>query len=283
MDSLWWWLGAGGLAAAWITWLIQKALYDAIANHRMVYTSQFEHRLRDLFLFVDLRLLWPAAFMLGVFICIVCVGAGLGFIAGAIAMLVCWALPSLVVIRVKRQRMRSFEAQLPDALLSISSSMRAGASLSNALSAIVAHALPPLSQEFAVVSRQVRLGASPADAFQQLCTRLGGQTLELLALTLRVAIQTGGPLAAMLEQTAKTMQDNQQIKSKLSAMTAQGWLQAWVMAGMPLALMGVLGFMDPNFFDALLYSSSGHAVLAVLAFLEVLGFWWLSKTVVIRV
>jgi hypothetical protein len=32
-----------------------------------------------------------------------------------------------------------------------------------------------------------------------------------------------------------------------------------------------------------LYSSSGHAVLAVLAFLEVLGFWWLSKTVVIRV
>ena len=283
MDSLWWWLGAGGLAAAWITWLIQKALYDAIANHRMVYTSQFEHRLRDLFLFVDLRLLWPAAFMLGVFICIVCVGAGLGFIAGAIAMLVCWALPSLVVIRVKRQRMRSFEAQLPDALLSISSSMRAGASLSNALSAIVAHALPPLSQEFAVVSRQVRLGASPADAFQQLSTRLGGQTLELLALTLRVAIQTGGPLAAMLEQTAKTMQDNQQIKSKLSAMTAQGWLQAWVMAGMPLALMGVLGFMDPNFFDALLYSSSGHAVLAVLAFLEVLGFWWLSKTVVIRV
>jgi tight adherence protein B len=283
MDSLWWWLGAGGLAAAWITWLIQKALYDAIANHRMVYTSQFEHRLRDLFLFVDLRLLWPAAFMLGVFICIVCVGAGLGFIAGAIAMLVCWALPSLVVIRVKRQRMRSFEAQLPDALLSISSSMRAGASLSNALSAIVAHALPPLSQEFAVVSRQVRLGASPADAFQQLCTRLGGQTLELLALTLRVAIQTGGPLAAMLEQTAKTMQDNQQIKSKLSAMTAQGWLQAWVMAGMPLALMGVLGFMDPNFFDALLYSSSGHAVLASLAFLEVLGFWWLSKTVVIRV
>jgi len=283
MDSLWWWLGAGGLAAAWITWLIQKALYDAIANHRMVYTSQFEHRLRDLFLFVDLRLLWPAAFMLGVFICIVCVGAGLGFIAGVIAMLVCWALPSLVVIRVKRQRMRSFEAQLPDALLSISSSMRAGASLSNALSAIVAHALPPLSQEFAVVSRQVRLGASPADAFQQLCTRLGGQTLELLALTLRVAIQTGGPLAAMLEQTAKTMQDNQQIKSKLSAMTAQGWLQAWVMAGMPLALMGVLGFMDPNFFDALLYSSSGHAVLAVLAFLEVLGFWWLSKTVVIRV
>ena len=282
MISIWWWLAAGGLAAAWMTWLVQRALYYALERHRMVYTSQFEHRLRDLFLFVDLKLLWPAAFLLGVLICVVFVVIGLGVIAGVLAMALCWSSPNLCVVWAKRQRMRQFEAQLPDALLSVAASMKAGSSLSNALAALVTHALPPLSQEFAVVNRQVRLGASPADAFQQLYSRLGGTTLELLALTLRVAIQTGGPLAAMLEQTAKTMQENQQIKSRLSAMTAQGWLQAWVMAAMPLALMAALGVMDPNFSDALLHTSEGHAVLVVLAFFEGLGFWWLSRTVVIR-
>lgn len=282
MSSIWWWLAAGGVAAAWMTWLVQRALYHAIEKHRTIYTSQFEHRLRDLFLFVDLKLLWPAAFLLGIFVCVVFLLVGFGFVLSGLAMVFCWGLPRLSVIWAKRQRMRLFEAQLPDALMSVSASIKAGSSLSNALAALVAHALPPLSQEFAVVNRQVRLGAAPADAFQQLSSRLGGATLELLALTLRVAMQTGGPLAAMLEQTAKTMQENQQIKSRLSAMTAQGWMQAWVMASMPLALMGALGMMDPNFSDALLNTSEGHAVLVVLAFFEALGFWWLSRTVVIR-
>lgn len=279
MNSYWLWLVSGAVAVAWIAWLIQRALYNALDRHRTLYTSEAEHRLRDLFLFVDLKLLWPAAFVTGLLLLGLAVLTGLGIIAGLIAMVVCWCLPNLAIGWARRQRIKSFELQLPEALMSVAGSIRAGSSFSSALQGLVMHALPPLSQEMSVVNRQIRLGASPPDAFQQLAARLGGESLELLAITVRVAVQTGGPLAMMLEQTGQTMQANQQIRARLAALTAQGWLQAWVMGAMPLALMAALGAMDPAFSEALLHTSAGHAVLVAIGFFEVLGIWWLRRTV----
>jgi tight adherence protein B len=280
--DLWIWLALGGVATAWLVWLIQRALYSALEQHRQLYTSQAEHRLRDLFVFVDLKLLWPAAFIAGCLLCALLVLTGIGVIAGVIAMAVCWSLPNVLMAWARRQRMAAFEQQLPEALLSIAGSIRAGSSLSNALQGLVMHALPPLSQEMAVVNRQIRLGATAPDAFQQLAARLGGQALALLCITVRVAIQTGGPLAQMLEQTGQTMQANQQIQARLAALTSQGWMQAWVMGAMPLALMAALGALDPSFSDALLNTSAGHAVLMAIGFFEVLGIWWLRRMVAIE-
>ena len=279
ISSYWWWLLSGALAVGWIVWLVQRALYIALERHRTLYTSEAEHRLRDLFLFVDLKLLWPAAFVTGLLLCLLAVMGGLGVIAGVLAMLFCWCMPSLGIGWARRQRIRAFEQQLPEALMSLSGSIRAGSSFSSALQGLVMHALPPLSQEMSVLNRQIRLGASPPDAFQQLAARLGGNSLELLAVTIRVATQTGGPLAMMLEQTGQTMQSNQQIKARLSALTAQGWMQAWVMGAMPLALMAALGAMDPGFAEGLLQTHAGHLVLMVIGFFEVLGMWWLRRTV----
>lgn len=279
--TVWLWLVLGGVATAWVGWLIQRALYAALEHHRQLYTSQAEHRLRDLFVFVDLRLLWPAAFVAGCLLCGLSVLTGFGVITGVIAMLICWSAPSVLMAWARRQRIAAFEQQLPEALLSVAGSIRAGSSLTNALQGLVMHALPPLSQEMAVVNRQIRLGATAPDAFQQLSARLGGQPLALLSMTVRVAIQTGGPLAQMLEQTGQTMQANQQIQARLAALTAQGWLQAWVMGGMPPALMAALGALDPSFSEALLQTSAGHAVLMVIGCFEVLGIWWLRRTVAI--
>lgn len=279
MGSYWFWLVSGAVAVAWIVWLIQRALYNALDRHRMLYTSEAEHRLRDLFLFVDLKLLWPAAFVTGVLCLALAVLTGIGVIAGLIATVFCWCMPSLAIGWARRQRIKAFEQQLPEALVSVAGSIRAGSSFSSALQGLVMHALPPLSQEMSVVNRQIRLGASPPDAFQQLATRLGCESLDLLAITVRVAVQTGGPLAMMLEQTGQTMQANQQVRARLAALTAQGWLQAWVMGAMPLALMAALGAMDPGFAGALLQTETGHLVLLAIGFFEVLGIWWLRRTV----
>jgi tight adherence protein B len=283
MRTHWWWLISGGLAVAWAVWLIQYALYGALDRHRLTYTNEAEHRLRDLFLFVDLKLLWPAAFISGLLLCALAILSGFGLITGSLLMLVCLGLPNFAIGYAKRHRIRAFEHQLPEALMSVSGAIRAGASLSSALQGLVLHALPPISQEMAVVNRQIRLGASTPDAFQQLSARLGGQSLELLAVTIRVGVQTGGPLAMMLEQVGQTMQANQQIRARLAALTAQGWLQAWVMGAMPLALMAALGAMDSDFSQALLQTHQGHMVLMAVAFFEVLGIWWLRRTVALTV
>jgi tight adherence protein B len=282
LEHTWWLLLAAGLMTGSVVWLVQRAFFMALQRHHHLYTSEAEHRLRDLFVFVDLRLLWPAAAAAGLFLGTVVWLLGAGPMLGASLALLCWFAPKIAIVMAKRVRTKAFEQQLPDALAALAASIRAGASLVSAMQALVQHAMVPLSQEFGVVSRQIRLGATPADALQHLATRLGGASLETLSLAMRVALQTGGPMAAVLEQTGQTLQAQQQLKARVSALTSQGWMQAWVMGAMPVAMMVALSVIDPNFQWQLLHTSTGHLVCAAVAGFEALGMWWLRQTTRIR-
>lgn len=268
-------LACAGLSMALLVWSLQRALYDALKQHKATYTNEAEHRLRDLFLFVDAAMLWPGACGLAGVVGIGVWLSGAGPFAAGMLAIVCLFIPKLLLRLALHQRQQRFERQLPDALFALSSSMRAGASFAFALQTLTQHALPPLSQEFCVVNDRIRLGISPQDAMQELVIRLPSEALNMLSATVRVAIRTGGPMALMLEQTGKTMLANQQISLRLSSLMAQGWMQAWVMGAMPPGLVLVLSAMDDAFAPALLSTTAGHLVMLMIFCLEALGLWWL--------
>ena len=264
-----------GFGVGLFIWAVQRALYDAMARYRLTYTIEAEHRLRDLFLFVDASLLWPAALVMAVM-----VGGGVFLLNGGLVLSVfaasaCLFCPKLMLSWARAARAKAFETQLPHALSAMAAAMRAGASFSLAMQSLTQHALSPLSQEFSVVNREIRLGVAVPDAIQQMANRMPSEALTILSATVRVAVRTGGPMAAMLEQTAQTLLANHQIRQRLSALMAQGWLQAWVMGAMPPGLMLILSAMDESFGQALVSSVMGYVVVALVAGLECLGLWWL--------
>ena len=268
-------LSCAGLSIGLFVWSVQRTLYLAVKRYKATYTHEAQHRLRDLFLFVDVSLLWTVACSLAGVIGTVAWLWGLQpFLALTLAVL-CLFIPKLLLRFALLERHRQFERQLPDALFALASTMRAGASFSTALQALTQHALPPLSQEFTLVNDRIRLGVSPQDAMQELVSRLPSEALNMLAATVRVAIRTGGPMALMLEQTGKTLLANQQIELRLSSLMVQGWMQAWVMGAMPPGLMLVLASMDDAFAPALMTTPAGYGVLLLIVFLECLGLWWL--------
>jgi len=133
---------------ALLVWSVQRTLFLAVKQHKATYTHEAQHRLRDLFLFVDASLLWASACGLSGVIGIAAWLLGVGpFVAIAIASL-CLFVPKALLRFALLERHRQFERQLSDALFALSSAMRAGASFATALQALTQHALPPLSQEF---------------------------------------------------------------------------------------------------------------------------------------
>jgi tight adherence protein B len=269
-------LACAGLCTALLVWSLQRAVFHAIKQHKATYTNEAEHRLRDLFLFVDASMLWPCACGLAGVVGIGMWLLGAGWLAAILFGGACLFLPKLLLRLALRQRQQQFERQLPDALFALSSSMRAGSSFAVSLQSLTQHAQAPLSQEFTVVNDRIRLGIAPQDAMQELVIRMPGEALNMLAATVRVAIKTGGPMALMLEQTGKTLLANQQITLRLSSLMAQGWMQAWVMGAMPPGLMLVLSSMDDAFAPALLSTTAGHLVILMIIGLEALGLWWLK-------
>ena len=138
-----------------------------------------EKDLGDLFIFMDYKKLVylniGAFFFVPVVIWVVTLNPVLAAISLAFPVIA----PKLIVGLIRKRRMEKFRYQFPDALVMISSSMRAGASLSVALENLVRESKPPLNQEFALMLRNQRLGVSFDDALMKMEERVPLQEFSL--------------------------------------------------------------------------------------------------------
>jgi len=254
-----------------------------MARYRAQFTERARFQVQEFFLFIDARQLFAAN------IAIMTLGAlftraatGSTLLALPVFFLLA-LLPRATYAFMRRRRMRRFEEQLPDALMMLAGGMRAGGGLVSAMSQMVAEAPAPLSQEFTLLLREQRLGVTLDQSLNGLARRMPTQTTVLVVSAIRIASETGGGLAETLERTAQTIRSRLQMEGKISALTAQGKLQAWVVGLLPVALMMVLRKLEPGAMSLLWDSSVGWAVLAVLAVLEAMGVYVIRKIIAIDV
>jgi tight adherence protein B len=146
-----------------------------------------------------------------------------------------------------------------------------------ALHMLVQYSPTPLSQEFSVIEREVRLGVSLETAIQHLMVRMPCPGVHMLGAALMVAIQTGGQMADMLAETAASLLGEQHVQQKAAALMSQGWMQAWVMGGLPVGLVLILTSMDERFWVQITETGLGQSLLACLLLMECLGMWWLRR------
>ncbi len=201
-------------------------------------------------------------------------------VAAAAAMLF---FPQWLVRWLRKRRLKQFTYQLPDALLMLASSLRAGMGLNSALEVIAQEQPVPLSQEIALLLRQQRLGKSLSDALALLEQRLPIEEFRLFTAALRISRSVGGNLAETLESLAQTLTRKAEVEGKINSLTAQGRIQAVVMTGLPILLIFVLNALQPGPMHYLFHSLIGWGVLALIALLEMAGFFFIRKIVAIEV
>ncbi|HEX6703996.1 MAG TPA: type II secretion system F family protein [Albitalea sp.] len=262
---------AAAVAVAMLVWSLLHIGVTAIAHYRRSFTDQARFRLRELFLFIEPRHL----FMLN--LGAMSGAAVLGWMAGgssafgvAAAGLVA-TLPRAVLRFLRQRRLNALEQQLPDALLMLAGSMKAGASLSLAVHQLGSELRPPISQEIDLLQREQRLGASLDLALENLSKRVPLQSVMLSVSAIRIASETGGQLAETLERTAQTLRSKRALEQKILALTSQGKLQALVVGALPVFLVLVLTQMEPQAMGLMFTTRIGWATLACIVVLEVLG------------
>ncbi|WP_298151216.1 type II secretion system F family protein [Metallibacterium sp.] len=236
-----------------------------------------EKDLGDLFIFMDYRKLVYVNIAAFLFVPVVVWMVTLNPILAAISLLLPIFAPKLIVGFIRKRRMEKFRYQFPDALVMISSSMRAGASLSVALENLVRESKPPLNQEFALMLRNQRLGVSFDDALMKMEERVPLQEFSLFSAGTRISREVGGNLADMLDALADTMFKTMQTEGKIKSLTSQGKMQGVVMSGLPLLMMFALNVLEPVAMHPLFHSLLGWAVLALIAVMEFMGYMFIRK------
>ncbi|MBO5724671.1 MAG: type II secretion system F family protein [Lentisphaeria bacterium] len=198
-------------------------------------------------------------------------------LGGLFAAIGVFPLPRILLRYLKKKRIRRFNEQLEDALLSMSSSLKAGFSINQALEGVAAEKRNPISFEFNLLIQELRLGVSLDEALRKMAARLECPDFDLTAVAILTARQTGGELTATLERLASVIRERIRITARIRALTAQGRMQAVIIGLMPVALFIAMLRIAPDMMNAFFSTVPGVLCLLAVIVLDVTGFLMIRK------
>lgn len=214
---------------------------------------------------------------------LVALGVGAGAYTGAmvltgsvpiavVASLVGLLAPRWWLAREKKKRAQVFARQLDGALMLLSGSLRAGASLSQSLSKVAEESADPLQTEFKKVDKAVQLGMLPAEALAAIRERVASPELDLMVVTTKILTRSGGNLAEIYDKVAQAVREQRTFRESVKAHTAQARSTATVVTLIPLIVTAFVRLLNPHYFDPMLHSASGK--LLFLGAFAVIGMGW---------
>jgi tight adherence protein B len=220
----------------------------------------------------------------------VCVGAGLlvGLVAaaaGAAALLVLLlmiaggAVPVAWVAYRARTRMKAFDNQLPDLLITIAASLKAGHSFRHAIQAVVDEGADPAAKEFRRVLNETRLGRPMDEALAEMSERVGSKNLTFVLNAVTIQRQIGGTLAGLFDMVAETVRQRQQFARKIRSLTAMGRMSAYVLGALPFGVGLLISVISPSYMLPLWHSGTGHEMVGAALVMLAIGGLILRKIV----
>jgi tight adherence protein B len=220
----------------------------------------------------------------------ICVGSGLllglfaavtvsSSIVSLVLMAVGGAIPVLFVKFRAGMRIKSFDNQLPDLLITIAASLKAGHSFRHAIQAVVDEGAQPTAKEFTRVLSETQLGRPMDQALGDMADRVGSKNLSFVITAVTIQRQVGGSLAGLFDMIAETVRQRQQFARKVRGLTAMGRMSAYVLIGLPFFIALAVTVMNPTYMSPLYHSATGHMLLLIGAVMMALGSAILNKMV----
>lgn len=213
-----------------------------------------------------------------------------GIVLAALTRSTVWGVLALAAVigaavvfvnQVAARTRKRFEVQLPDTLNLISTSLRAGYSLLQALEAVGEEAPDPTRREFGRAIAEIRLGMNLHDALDGIAVRMGSQDFDWTVMAIGIQREVGGNLAEVLQTTAETMVHRNRLRREMKALTAEGRISALILSIMPFGLFGFIWLTNPDYLEPLLTSTVGLIVMAGGVVFIGVGIFWMQKIVTI--
>lgn len=198
---------------------------------------------------------------------------GFSILAG----LASFVLPSIIIKNLKEQRRSRFQTQLPDGIMVLSSSLKGGLSLMQAIELVVEEVPAPFSQEFGLVLRENKIGVPLEESLKHLHERMHLEELDLIINSILVSKETGGDLTKVLARLSVTLRDNRKLKESIKTLTLQGKLQGIIMSALPFIFIAWVLSFNRGHFDIMLGSESGRVLLITAGGLQIVGMILIHK------
>ncbi|MFK7788280.1 MAG: type II secretion system F family protein [Phycisphaeraceae bacterium] len=197
----------------------------------------------------------------------------LGIVLGAVAALV----PYLIIRHLETKRRFRLEVQLVDGLASMASGVRAGLNLVQSMQLLVQNQSGPIEQEFGQILREYEMGMDLNQAMRQASDRIGSQLYRLTFTAIEMHRLRGGDSGESMDRIAESIREIQRLEGKLDAITAQGRVQANMMAAMAVVIVVMMMVIFPDDTMMLFTMTEGRIILMLAIGLVTAGYFWIRK------
>jgi tight adherence protein B len=184
---------------------------------------------------------------------------------------------------LRQRRFNQINDQLMDALTLVGNALRSGLSLPQALELLVKDMKPPISEEFAVVLKETKLGALLDEALEHMVQRIPVVDLQVVVTAILTLRETGGNVIEAFDTIAKTIAERKKVQGKIKALTAAGMTQGVLTCAVPPVLAVGFYLLDPTLIAPLFTTLLGVTMLFIAAALEAMGIWMMFNIVRIDV
>jgi tight adherence protein B len=178
-----------------------------------------------------------------------------------------------------RSRLKAFENQLPDLLITLAAALKAGHSFKQGLQTVVDEGRPPASKELKRVLTEAQLGRPIDQSLSEMAERLGSKNFEFVITAVTIQRQVGGSLAGLIDMVADTVRQRQQFIRKVRALTAMGRAGAYVLVGLPFVIAAMITILNSDFMSPLYHTSTGHKLMMLGFTMMAIGSLMLKKIV----
>ncbi len=220
------------------------------------------------------------------FYCMIIPAFFFGLVAAAMAAppfvtLAAMAIGALIPLAVlwwkAKRRVNAIDEQLPDLLITMAASLKAGHSFRQAMQAVVAEGQPPISDEFKRVLTEAQLGRPIDDALAEMADRVQSKNLSFVMTAVTIQRQVGGSLAGIFDMVADAVRQRQAFGRKIKGLTAMGRASAYTLVGMPFALALIITFINAEYMSPLYHTSTGHKMIIGGLVMMAIGSYMLRK------
>jgi tight adherence protein B len=204
-------------------------------------------------------------------------------VPGLLALALFGAGPPLalrIYVSIRRKR---FNDQLPDALMTLAGSLRAGRSIGQAMEGLSKQSPDPLGRELRKIVAEIRLGRPLQEALKEAADRIGSPDFGWVVLSIQIQAEVGGNLASLLDGVADTMRDRARMRGEVKALTAEGRASAMMLVVMPPGLALAMFSMNPTYMSPMITTGTGKVLLGISALMIGGGYAWMNSMVKIDV
>ncbi|GAB5389441.1 MAG: hypothetical protein Alpg2KO_24090 [Alphaproteobacteria bacterium] len=215
-------------------------------------------------------------------------GKLLGFLPPAIVPIILMIVIHLIISNgvlnfLIQKRKDKIVSQMPLMLDFLVRSVTVGQPIDTALRESVHEIEDPIQEEVETIVQLVQIGTPLDRALRSIAREIEIREFDFFCVATIVQIEAGGNLGVALRNLSDMIRQRHQMRLKVQALAAEGKASAYVLALLPLALLGYFQLANPEYSGILFDTPQGNTALGIMAVLVFIGGMIMRKMVHIKI